>query len=61
MTTDDSSRRDSVQNHLETLADRLKVAHQVVREKMELAEKGRRSFTTKGQNWLPSSQEIWYI
>ena len=32
MTTDDASRRDSVQHHLETMADRLKEAYQVVRE-----------------------------
>ena len=32
MTKDDARRRDSVQHHLETLADRLKEAYQVVRE-----------------------------
>jgi hypothetical protein len=32
VTTDGASRRDSVQYHLETLADRLKEAYQVVRE-----------------------------
>ena len=34
MTTDDSSRKNSVQHHLETLADRLKEAYQVVRENL---------------------------
>ena len=46
ITTDDSSRRNSVQQHLETLADRLKEAFQVVRENNgTTAEKGRRDKT----------------
>ena len=43
---DGASRQDSIQHHVETLADRLKEAYQVVRENTELGEKGRRSITT---------------
>jgi len=43
--TDGLSHRDSIQHHLETLADRLKEAYQIEKTR-ELVEKGRRSITT---------------
>jgi len=39
VTNDGASRQDSIQHHLEKLADRLKEAYQVVRENKKLAVK----------------------
>ena len=48
VTKDGASRRDSLQHHLETLADRLKEAYQVARENKRIGQERQKEYYNKG-------------
>ena len=61
VTVDGASRQDSVQHHLDTLADRLKAAYHLVRENKGTGRETQMKYYDRRTKLVTFQQEILYI